>query len=144
MDLLRTPGLLAGVGLASTLDQVVLHQLLHWHAFLTAPGRGGELVSDGIFHLFGTAVLVAGLVLLMRRRAELAAGWRRRSAGWVLVGLGGFNLYDSFVQHKLLGLHQVREGVEDLLPYDVGFTLVALVALLAGLALLRAAPAPRP
>jgi uncharacterized membrane protein len=41
------------------------------------------------------------------------------------------------VQHKLLGLHQVRAGAADNLLYDVAFVGLAAVILLAGLLLLR-------
>ena len=50
----------------------------------------------------------------------------------LLIGLGGFNLYDGIVQHKILRLHQVREGVDNLLPYDLAFNALALAALTAG------------
>lgn len=57
---------------------------------------------------------VAGLLLLadLRRRNGL---WLKRWTAGVLVGTGGFELYDGTVQHKLLRLHQIRDGV-DLLP----------------------------
>lgn len=55
----------------------------------------------------------------------------------ILVGAGGFNLYDGIVQHKLLDLHQVRAGAPDNLPYDLAFVGLATVVLLAGLLLLR-------
>ena len=53
----------------------------------------------------------------------------------MLLGLGGFQLYDGTVQHKLLHLHQIRYGVP-LLPYDVGWNLFAVLALVAGAVLL--------
>jgi uncharacterized membrane protein len=56
---------------------------------------------------------------------------------------GGFNLYDGIIQHKLLGLHQVRAGAPNNLPYDLVFIGVAAVMLLAGLFLLRVASSPR-
>ena len=127
------PGILIGMGIAGTLDEVLLHQLLHWHHFYTGSSRATGLVTDGLFHLFSTAVLVAGLVLTHRRGVPPA----RPLAGAILAGAGGFNLYDSAVQHKLLDLHQVREDTGDLLPYDLVFTAVAAVALAAGLMLLR-------
>ena len=55
----------------------------------------------------------------------------------ILIGAGAFNLYDGIVQHKLLGLHQVRAGAPDNLPYDLVFIGLAAVVLLAGLLLLR-------
>jgi Predicted membrane protein (DUF2243) len=56
---------------------------------------------------------------------------------------GGFNLYDGITQHKLFGLHQVRAGAPNNLPYDLVFIGVAAVMLLAGLFLLRVASSPR-
>lgn len=66
----------------------------------------------------------------------LASG-RVLAAGF-LVGLGGFNLYDGTVQHKLLRLHPVREGVADQLPYDLAWNAVSLALLVLGWLLWRA------
>ena len=137
-----TAAVLAGIGLAGTLDEVVLHQLLRWHHLYSRGSEDAGLVSDGLFHVFSTTLLLVGTVGVVR-----AVPWHRRPLGLgrritvgVLAGLGGFNVYDSLVQHKLLGLHQVREGVPNLLPYDVGFTGLAVLALAAGLLLLRSSP----
>ena len=125
--------MLAGVGLAGTLDEVVFHQLLRWHHLVSRDGEGVGRVSDGVLHVLSTAALVAGVVLLVR-------GWDGRvqhAVGGVLAGLGGFNVYDGIVDHKVLRLHQVREGVPDLLPYDVAWLVVSAAVLVAGLALRR-------
>jgi len=66
----------------------------------------------------------------------------RRAVAGILLGAGGFNLYDGIVHHKLLGLHQVRAGAPDNLPYDLTFVGLAAVVLLAGLLLLRGASLP--
>ena len=57
-------------------------------------------------------------------------------AGW-LAGAGFFQLYDGLVQHKLMGLHQIRYEV-DLLPYDVVGNVVAAALLVAGVVLIAA------
>jgi hypothetical protein len=41
-------GVLAGIGLAAFLDEVVFHQLLHWHHFYDKSTLAVGLVSDGI------------------------------------------------------------------------------------------------
>jgi uncharacterized membrane protein len=69
-------------------------------------------------------------------------GVRRQGVAGILLGAGGFNLYDGVVQHKLLGLHQVRAGAPDNPPSDVAFIGVAATVLLAGLLLLRVAGPP--
>jgi uncharacterized membrane protein len=148
-DPLLVGGLLIGIGLAGTLDEVLLHQLLQWHHLYDRGTPRMGILSDGLFHLASTAVLVLGVVIALgstggavrRARSEPAdasdAGRGRRLLGAVLVGTGGFNLYDATVQHKLLRLHQVRADTDNLLPYDLGFGGVALALCLVGLALLR-------
>jgi uncharacterized membrane protein len=127
-DVLR-PGLLAGVGLAMTLDEVVFHQLLGWHHLV----EESPLSSDGVLHVAGTVALLVGTVQLVLRTP-----WsRRRVTGAVLAGAGGFNVFDGIVDHKVLRLHQVREGVANTLPYDITWLVASALVLLAGVLLLR-------
>jgi uncharacterized membrane protein len=127
-------GLLFGIGVASFVDETVFHQLLHWHHFYDRSTPTAGLISDGLFHAFGFFCTVGGLFLLadVRRRAVVD---RQRWWAGLLLGLGGFQLYDGTIQHKLLHLHQIRYHVE-IWPYDLTWNLVAAVALLIGLVLL--------
>ena len=137
-----TSGVLAGLGLVAFVDETVFHQLLHWHHFYDRSTADVGLVSDGVFHAFGFVAVVAGLFLLadLRRHRTLVVG---RWVGGLLLGAGAFQLYDGLVQHKVLGLHQIRYQV-DLLPYDLTWNVVAAVLLLAGVVVtLRARRAPR-
>jgi len=133
---------LVGIGVAGSLDEIVLHQLLRWHHFYDRGSQAAGLIADGIFHLGSTAALVIGLVLLVQRW-HTGRGPLRQAVAGILVGAGGFNLYDGTIQHKLLGLHQVRAGAPNNLPYDLVFIGVAAVTLLVGLLLLRATGSPR-
>jgi len=135
-------GVLGGVGLAAFLDEVVFHQLLHWHHFYDRGTPAAALVSDGLFHAFGWVAVVASLFTYadLQRRGDTV---RRRLVGGVLAGWGGFQLYDGLVQHKLLGLHQIRYGV-DLLGYDVAWNVAGGVGLVAGLLLLTRPSRVRP
>jgi uncharacterized membrane protein len=130
-------GLLLGVGFAAFVDEAVFHQLLRWHHFYDRSTPDVGLVSDGLFHAFSWFATVAALFLLVdaRRRGPVPA---RRWWGGLLVGAGAFQLYDGTVQHKLLGLHQIRYEV-DVRPYDWAWTVVAVLLLLAGGALLATA-----
>jgi uncharacterized membrane protein len=132
------PAVLVGIGVAGSLDEIVLHQLLRWHHFYDRGSQAAGLIADGIFHLGSTAALVVGLVLLVQRW-HTGPGPLRQAVAGILLGVGGFNLYDGIVQHKLLGLHQVRAGAPNNLPYDLVFIATAAVVLLAGLLLLRVA-----
>ncbi len=144
MDRRRTAwtGALLGIGLAGTLDEVLLHQILHWHHFYDRSTSAVGLVSDGLFHVASTMLLLYGMYRLGQHRSWQIPGWACRFWAGVLLGLGGFNLYDGVIQHKVLRLHQVRPGVAHQLPYDAGFIGIATAILLAGLILLRAAHQP--
>jgi len=124
---------LVGVGVAAFVDETVFHQLLHWHHFYDRSTPDAGLVSDGVFHAVGWFAVVAGLFWFaaLRRQDDLHV---QRWLGGVLMGGGGFQLFDGTVQHKLLGLHQIRYGV-DLLAYDLTWDLVAVLLLVAGVVL---------
>ena len=137
-----TSGVLAGVGLIAFVDETVFHQILHWHHFYDRSTPDVGLVSDGLFHAFGFVAVVSGLFLLadLRRHQSLVV---RRWVGGLLLGAGAFQLYDGLVQHKVLGLHQIRYGV-DLLPYDLTWNVVAAALVLAGVVLTARSRGPRP
>lgn len=126
-------GILFGLGLIAFIDETVFHQLLHWHHFydLSTPAIG--LVSDGVFHAISWFATIGSLFMVadLRRRG---AFWPRRWAGGVLVGAGAFQLYDGTIQHKWLGIHEIRY-VADLLPYDLTWNIVAGLMLLVGVVL---------
>jgi uncharacterized membrane protein len=127
------PGILVGLGAGGILDGVVLFQLLHWHHVYDRSSLSTGLVTDGLFYLGAAGALVAGLVLLWRRRVPALY---RRFAGAALAAAGALNLVDGTIVHKLLRWHQVREHVHET-PYDVGYIAVAAALLALGLALLR-------
>jgi uncharacterized membrane protein len=123
-------GLLLGAGLMGAVDEIVFHQLLHWHHFYDRAGGAAGLVSDGVLHAATLSAVVAGLALLadVRRRGAFD---RLRWWAAVLLGAGAFQLWDGVVDHKLLRVHQVRYGV-DLAAYDATWIGGAVVLLAAG------------
>ncbi|UYQ64157.1 DUF2243 domain-containing protein [Streptomyces peucetius] len=124
---------LIGVAVMAAIDEIVFHQILHWHHFYDRSTPGVGLLSDGLLHTGELLALVAGFFLFadLRRCRALAAdhAW----AG-LFLGLGAFQLFDGIVDHKLLRLHQVRYGV-DVTPYDWAWNIAGLVLLLIGVAL---------
>jgi uncharacterized membrane protein len=126
-------GALLGIGIAAFVDEAVFHQLLHWHHFYDKSTPEVGLVSDGLFHAVGWFATVASLFLLADVRRRGAVRWARWWAG-LLVGAGGFQLYDGTIQHKLLRLHQIRYHV-GLAPYDWTWNILAAVMLAVGLGL---------
>ena len=145
-------GVLIGIGIAGFLDETIFHQLLQWHAFYWATDEHGRILSDGVFHLFSTLLLLWGLFRVWRGRAR----WRATSGSimiaGILMGAGGFNLYDGIIQHAILHLHLVNEHVcpvkgfyvnnslatcpQDI-PYEVVWDIVGFIILAIGFLLWR-------
>jgi uncharacterized membrane protein len=131
-------GVILGIGTIGSLDEIVLHQLLQWHTFYVHTTPYWRIVSDGVFHLVSAGLLLGGGLRLAWQRPQFGDPMQSRAllAG-MLLGMGGFNLYDGTIQHKILQLHPVREGVSNLLPYDLAFNALALLLLLLGWRLWR-------
>lgn len=135
--ILRT-GIILGIGLAMTIDEIVFHQILQWHNFYVHTSPFGRIVSDGLLHIVATVCFAVGIVRVWHQRVLPISGNSGQTifAG-VLLGMGGFNFYDGTIQHKLIDLHPIREGVANQLPYDLAWNGVALLLLLAGWLLWR-------
>lgn len=138
-----TAGALLGVGLMGSADEIVFHQLLQWHSFYVSTTAYWRIVSDGAFHLFTTLMLLLASLRLWadRRRLSQVMSGRPFWAGALIAG-GCFQLFDGVVNHKLLRLHPVREGVDNILPYDIAWVASALALLGAGWLVWRAIPRP--
>lgn len=124
-------GILFGIGLVAFIDEMVFHQLLHWHHFYDKSTTNIGLVSDGLFHALSWFATIGSLFMFadLRRRNAL---WFKRWQGGVFLGAGAFQLYDGTIQHKLMGLHQIRYNV-DILPYDLVWNIIALVMIAVGI-----------
>jgi uncharacterized membrane protein len=144
-------GVVLGVGVIGALDEAIFHQVLQWHTLYWSSSESVRLLSDGIFHLITLGLLIAGGVRLWLTSATLR-GRRDVLIAAMLIGAGGFNLYDGLVQHVILHLHLVNEHVcsdpsvnnslascpADL-PYELVWLLFATSLLLVGLARWQAA-----
>lgn len=129
-------GFLFGCGIAgSVIDLFIFHLLLQWHHFYDLSTTTTALVADGLFHGATWLITVWGLFMFADVRQEIAVPRARWTAA-VLTGIGFFQLVDGIVFHKLLGIHQIRYGV-DLLLYDLVWIVSAVVLLLIGLVVLR-------
>ncbi|UCZ54941.1 DUF2243 domain-containing protein [Bacillus shivajii] len=124
-------GILFGLGLIAFFDEVVFHQLLHWHHFYDRSTRSLGLISDGLFHAFSWFATIGGLFMFadLRRRQAL---WPTRWWGGVFFGAGAFQLYDGIVQHKVMRIHQIRY-VDNVIIYDFIWNLSAIAILVIGI-----------
>jgi uncharacterized membrane protein len=137
------PLLLTGFGLGAFLDGIVLHQVLQWHHLVSdfrAPddlaGLKANTFWDGIFHFASWLIVLAGLLWLVRSRADLRRLSLRRVLGLLLIGWGAFNITDQVVFHMLLGAHHIRM-VENYQVYDWGYTALGVVLILVGRTMTR-------
>jgi uncharacterized membrane protein len=128
-------GILIGIGIAGFIDETIFHQLLHWHHFYDKSTPTVGLVSDGLFHAFSWMCVVGGLFLFADIRRRRTYRHLRFLAG-LCFGLGGFQLYDGTIQHKLMRLHQIRYHVS-ILPYDLMWNILAAIVLVVGILLYR-------
>ena len=127
-------GILFGIGFAAFIDEAVFHQLLRWHHFYDKSTTEIGLISDGLFHAFSWFATIGGLFLfadLRRRKALEPLIWW----GSILLGAGGFQLYDGTIQHKFMKLHQIRY-VDNVFVYDLVWNVIAILMIIAGLALI--------
>lgn len=132
---------LIGIGVMAAVDEIVFHQLLAWHHFYDNATPAVSLFSDGLLHAAELIILVAGFFMLSDLRQRHAFSFDHGWAGFFL-GLGGFQLFDGIVDHKLLRLHQVRY-VDNLWIYDLAWNGAAGLLLLIGIVLLKRAKARR-
>jgi len=121
----------------AAVDEIVFHQLLGWHHFYDLGTHRAALLSDGLLHAAELVALVWSIALLLDLSRRHVLG-RTVVTGGALSGAGAFQLFDGLVNHKVLGLHQVRYGV-DLLPYDIAWNTAGVTLFVAGLVVLAAA-----
>ena len=127
-------GILFGLGIVAFIDEVVFHQLLHWHHFYDKSTKDIGLVSDGVFHAFSFFATIGSAFLLADLHRKHGF-WVKRWLAGIFLGSGIFQLYDGTIQHKLMGLHQIRYGV-DILPYDIVWNVIAALLILVGVVLI--------
>ncbi|KEO74107.1 DUF2243 domain-containing protein [Anditalea andensis] len=121
---------LIGIGVMAAVDTIIFHQILSWHHFYDLSTTEVALLSDGILHSAELIALVAGFFILLDLRRNKAMVKKRAWAGYFL-GMGGFQLFDGLINHKVLRLHQIRY-VDNVLPYDIVWNVTALVLLAIG------------
>ena len=134
----RLVGGVLGVGLMGAADEILFHQLLQWHNFYVHSTDYWRVASDGFFHLFTATLLGLAVFLLWRQRRRFSTLTSSRPF-WsgIFLGAGGFQLFDGVVNHKLLQLHPVREGAQNILLYDLGWIVSGLLFLYCGWLLWR-------
>lgn len=126
---------LLGVGFMAAIDEIVFHQLLAWHHFYDRATPLIGLISDGFLHAGELVAFVSGFYLFSELHKRNELNTRFAWAGFFL-GLGGFQVFDGIIDHKVLRLHQIRYEVESILPYDIAWNAFGLVLLAIGSVLL--------
>lgn len=138
-----TATVLIGIGLMAAVDEIVFHQILSWHHFYDRTTPAVALLSDGLLHSAELILLVAGFFMLSNLRSERLFSAKAGLAG-LFMGLGGFQLFDGLIDHKVLRLHQIRYGVDNLWMYDIIWNAAGAILLLAGLLMAKRARSTSP
>jgi len=133
-----------GFGFSGLIDVLVLHHILQWHHLLsgiypmnTLKGLRTNLLADGVFSVVMLLIMGVGAGLLWQseRRTDSPLAVRPLF-GAAIIGLGVFDVYDSVVDHALLGLHQpVGPGGQSLSlggAYNPHWIVVSLLFVIAG------------
>src|SRR5690606_15176852 len=134
---------LIGAGLMAAVDEIIFHQLLAWHHFYDRATPFIGLVSDGLLHSAELVALVSGFFLFsaQRRSGNLISLWAW-AGGFLVAGI--FPVFGGLFSPQVLRLHQIRDGVDYLLPYDVAWYAFSALLVLIGLVfLMRARRFPR-
>lgn len=126
---------LIGVGVMAAVDEIIFHQILAWHHFYDRSTLKVGLMADGLLHAAELIAIVAGFFMLLDLRKSNTLDTVRAWPGFFL-GLGGFQLFDGVVDHKVLRTHQIRY-VDNLLPYDLTWNAVGVLLVLIGFYLLK-------
>nr|WP_062048788.1 DUF2243 domain-containing protein [Bacillus sp. JCM 19034] len=124
-------GFLFGLGVIAFIDEVIFHQLLHWHHFYDLATTNIGLISDGLFHVLSWFATIAGLFLFadLKRRGSF---WLKRWFSGIFIGAGSFQLYDGTIQHKVMKIHQIRY-VDNVFIYDVIWNVLAGLLVILGI-----------
>lgn len=139
-------GLVLGFGFGGLVDGILLHQVLQWHNLITQvepnhtlEGLQRNLFWDGVFHATTAALTAFGLLLLWHPRGTTGPLVRpmRSLIGLVLLGWGAFHVVDELAFHLLLGVHNIREGVDEPGLYNWSFFAIGIVIAAVGWLLLR-------
>jgi uncharacterized membrane protein len=114
---LTTVSLILGVGIGGFIDGIIFHQILQWHEMVsnkistsTVVGKSVNMFWDGIFHIATLAIVVGGIMALWKIGKQTGVSKDGRLLfGGIIAGWGLFNCVEGIINHKVAGLHNVRE-----------------------------------
>jgi len=129
-------GALIGIGMMAAVDEIIFHQLLGWHHFYDQSTLAVGLLTDGLLHSAELIFLVGGFFLMADLRNRHAFSAKAAWAG-LFLGAGGFQLFDGIVDHKVLRLHQIRYGIDNLPTYDILWNAAGALLLFIGFLIAR-------
>ncbi len=144
-------GTFLGIGMGGFVDGILFHQILQFHAMLSArlpktsiPNIEINMFWDGLFHALTWTMTAIGLALLWRavKRADVPLAGKTL-VGSLFLGWGLFNLIEGVIDHHLLNLHHVVErlGVS---VFDYSFLASGLIFIIGGIVAIRSANSEMP
>ncbi|KKO55184.1 DUF2243 domain-containing protein [Paenibacillus sp. DMB20] len=133
----RWGGFILGLGIMGSLDGIIFHQILQWHSVYMETDRHGKLLSDGLFHIAATLLMIWGALLLWQADKPRKPYGMPFLLGWIFIGGGVFNFTEGLINHQILQVHHVKPGDPNELAYDLAFLASGLIMAGIGLWLRR-------
>ncbi|WP_224447900.1 DUF2243 domain-containing protein [Haloprofundus salilacus] len=138
-------GAVLGFGLGGLVDVLIFHLVLRTHHLIsgwvpptTPQALQLNLLADGAFSLLMLAIMAVGFGMLWKTAERPEVPWSAGLyAGAVVVGMAIFNLYDGIVDHYILEMHHVTQGLQPDV-FDLLWLVGSVVLLVAGLLVVRA------
>lgn len=131
-------GGIIGLGIMGLVDGIVFHQILEWHHVVHGHSHRMDLISDGIFNLAVTIIVLYGAIRIFQhaRSGNLSYSWTLYICG-MLIGAGLFNLVEGLINHQILQLHHVRPGHPAEFMYDMLYLLSGVILIAIGGTIVR-------
>ncbi len=139
-------GTFLGIGMGGFVDGILFHQILQFHAMLSArlpktsiPNIEINMFWDGLFHALTWTMTAIGLGLLWRavKRADVPLSGKT-FLGSLFLGWGLFNLVEGVIDHHILNLHHVVERLGASV-FDYAFLASGVIFIIGGIVAIRSA-----
>lgn len=141
---ITSAAVITGIGLGGFLDGIIFHQILQWHGMLsnkippiTVINKSVNMFWDGIFHLFVFCATLVGMLRIWRLSQKMTTDHSgKRLLGGMLLGWGLLNVVEGVINHHVLELHNVREGMHASV-WNYGFLIFSALIISCGIILTR-------
>ncbi|MBP1915797.1 DUF2243 domain-containing protein [Lederbergia galactosidilytica] len=123
---------LFGMGIIGMLDGIILHQIFQFHSVYMYTSRFNQIVSDGLFHLLVTLIVLIGGYLLWVSDSKKLPKPKHLFWASFLLGAGVFNLIEGIINHHILQIHHVYYRTNNILLFDLLYDGLSIILISSG------------